>query len=59
MEEEKYIEKLNKLQKCQEENKLDSCMKCEKFLKCETRKEYVLSVYQSMNEDMNTGGFNF
>ena len=57
--EEEHIENLKKLQECQKENKLDSCMKCEQFLKCDTRKEYVLSVYLSMNEDMNTGGFNF
>ena len=51
--------KIKELQECQANNSLDSCMKCDKFLKCESRKEYVLSAYQSMNEDMKQGGFDF
>lgn len=51
--------KLKELKECQIKNNFDSCMKCDEFLKCELRKEYVLSVYQSMNEDMKQGGFDF
>ena len=51
--------KIKELQECQANNSLDSCMKCDIFLKCDLRKEYVLSTYQSMNEDMKQGGFDF
>ena len=51
--------KIKELQECQANNSLDSCMKCDFFLKCDLRKEYVLSAYQSMNEDMDKGGFDF
>ena len=51
--------KLKELKECQIKNNFDSCMKCDVFLECELRKEYVLSVYQSMNEDMKQGGFDF
>ena len=54
-----FIDKLKELQECQAKNSLDSCMKCDMFLKCDLRKEYVLSAYESMNEDMKQGGFDF
>ena len=57
--EEVFVQKTKELQECQSNKGLDSCMKCEKFLKCELRKEYVLSAYQSMNGDMKQGGFDF
>ena len=57
--EQKLDIKIKELQECQAKNSLNSCMKCDEFLKCELRKEYVLSVYQSMNEDIQNGGFNF
>ena len=57
--EQEFVEKLKELQECQAKNSLDSCMKCDLFLKCDLRKEYVLSAYQSMNEDMKQGGFDF
>lgn len=57
--EQEFIEKLKELQECQTKNSLNSCMKCDMFLKCELRAEYVLSAYQSMNEDMGKGGFDF
>lgn len=57
--EQEFVEKLKELQECQTNNCLDSCMKCDMFLKCDLRKEYVLSAYQSMNEDMKQGGFDF
>ena len=57
--EEKLDDKIKELQKCQANNGLDSCMNCDLFLKCDLRKEYVLSAYESMNEDMKQGGFDF
>lgn len=57
--EQEFVEKLKELQECQSEHNLKSCMKCDLFLKCDLRKQYVLATYQSMNEDMNKGGFDF
>ena len=57
--EEKLDDKIKELKECQVKNSLNSCMECDLFLKCDLRKEYVLSAYQSMNEDMNDGGFDF
>lgn len=54
-----HIDNLKKLQECQEKNNINTCMKCKLFLDCKTRKEYVSAVYESMNEDINKGGFNF
>lgn len=49
---------LSKLRACQENKGVDSCLHCEMVIKCETRKEYVDSVYSSMNKG-NAGFFNF
>jgi len=46
------------LKKCQEEKGYDSCSSCTYIVECETRKQYVKSVYESMNKG-NTGGFEF
>ncbi len=54
-----FENKLKELQECQIKNNLDSCMKCDMFLKCDIRKDYVLATYQSMNENMKEGGFDF
>jgi hypothetical protein len=51
-------EKKEILQKCQQENNIDSCMKCEKTFTCETRQDYVKAVYESMSHG-ETGGFEF
>ena len=51
--------KIKELKECQANNSLDSCMKCDLFLNCSLRSEYVLSAYHSMNENMNDGGFDF
>ena len=51
-------EKLTTLQECQKSNNLDSCLKCDKILNCDTRNEYVKAVYMSMNKGV-TGGFEF
>ncbi|MCB4747934.1 MAG: hypothetical protein LGB54_04980 [Sulfurovum sp.] len=51
-------EKKCELQKCQQEHKISSCLKCEKLLACELRNAYVKSVYNSMNKG-TSGGFEF
>ena len=51
--------KIKELKECQAKNNLNSCMKCDLFLNCSLRSEYVLATYQSMNEDMKQGGFDF
>ena len=47
-----------RLQACQKEHIVDSCMKCEKILGCEVRNDYVKKVYESMNKGQG-GGFEF
>jgi len=49
---------LEVLKKCQNENNVDSCLKCQKILKCEVREKYVKVVYESMNKGSG-GGFEF
>jgi len=51
-------QKLRELQECQQEQNLDSCMKCEKIFECELRKSYVEGVYESMRKG-EEGGFEF
>jgi len=51
-------EMIKKLKECQQSNSLDSCSKCENFLKCELRDDYIKSVYNSMSKG-DTGGFEF
>jgi len=51
-------EKLKLLQECQNSKDLDSCLKCDKIIGCETRNEYIKAVYMSMNKGV-TGGFEF
>ncbi|MEA3315780.1 MAG: hypothetical protein U9Q30_08000 [Campylobacterota bacterium] len=46
------------VEQCQESKNIDSCMRCTEVLKCEVRKIYVNSVYQSMNKGAG-GGFEF
>lgn len=59
---EKFSQSLNarklEVQQCQEHNSVTSCMKCSKILGCETRANYVKSVYESMSLG-ETGGFEF
>jgi hypothetical protein len=47
-----------KLQQCQTQHQVDSCMKCPKVLECEIRDSYVKAVYDSMNKGTG-GGFEF
>ncbi len=51
-------EMIKKIKECQQKNALESCSKCEHFLKCELRDDYVNSVYNSMSKG-DTGGFEF
>jgi hypothetical protein len=51
-------EMIEKLHRCQQEKKLDSCSKCDLFLSCELRSEYIQAVYNSMSKG-DTGGFEF
>ncbi len=46
------------LQDCQQSLNIDSCMKCDKILDCETRDLYIKAVYESMNKGSG-GGFEF
>ena len=46
------------LKQCQMNNNLDSCIKCEKLLSCDTRDKYIKIVYESMNKGSG-GGFEF
>ncbi len=50
--------KLAELEACQGEKQVDSCLKCESVIGCETRKKYVDAVYESMNGGKG-GDFDF
>jgi len=54
----KRKEKLEILLECQNTQGVDSCMKCQKILECDVRREYVNAVYESMNKGTG-GGFEF
>lgn len=56
--EQKLEEQLKVLQQCQNEKSLQGCEACELFFECETRKSYVVSVYESMSKG-SSGGFEF
>ena len=49
---------LKVLKQCQEQNSVDSCMKCTKVLECAIRDKYIKAVYESMNKGSG-GGFEF
>ena len=51
-------EKLKELKECQQNQNLNSCLKCEKVIGCELRNTYVKAVYESMNKGSG-GGFEF
>lgn len=51
-------EQLKILQECQKSLGFEGCEPCAKILECQTRKNYVLAVYQSMNKGSG-GGFEF
>ena len=54
----KLEENLKELKSCQEDKEYISCMSCGSFFNCTLRKEYVKSVYDSMNKGKD-GGFEF
>ena len=56
--EEALEERLTQLKECQEKHQLSSCLACREILDCETRKNYVNAVYESMNKGKG-GGFEF
>ncbi|QOY53590.1 hypothetical protein HUE87_06590 [Candidatus Sulfurimonas marisnigri] len=51
-------EMIVKVENCHKEKNLNSCSKCEHYLNCELRTDYVKSVYNSMSKG-DTGGFEF
>lgn len=51
-------EMILKIKNCQKEKNLSSCSKCQHYLSCELRTDYVKSVYNSMSKG-DTGGFEF
>ena len=51
-------EKIAKVQKCQADHALASCMPCEKFVECPTRDEFVQATFAKMNKG-EQGGFEF
>lgn len=52
---EKLDENIAKVKECQKEHNTDTCFKCEAIATCKIRKDYVDSVYSSMNK--GSGGF--
>jgi len=56
--EQRLDEAMQKMKTCQQEQKVESCSKCDKFIGCEIRAAYVQSVYDSMSKG-ETGGFEF
>lgn len=55
---EELDKKLQELSECQSSKNIDSCLKCDKLIGCETRKNYVDAVYKSMNSG-SSGDFDF
>ncbi len=52
-------EKKALLQECQASKDSNSCLECEKIFECDTRKDYVKAVYESMSKGKTDGGFEF
>lgn len=46
---------IQKIKDCQKEHNVSTCFKCELVVECKIRKDYVDSVYSSMNK--GSGGF--
>jgi len=47
-----------KVEACQAEKKMNSCLVCPEVVGCEIRRAYVMAVYESMNKGVG-GGFEF
>ncbi len=56
--EERLSGMIAKVQQCQKDKDLDSCMKCDMLIGCDLRKEYVQTTYESMSKG-EIGGFEF
>ena len=56
--EQKRDEERLKVESCQEEKKINSCLVCSEVVGCEIRRRYVVAVYESMNKGVG-GGFEF
>ena len=56
--EERLTQMIAEVKQCQKDKNLDSCMKCEKLIGCELRKQYVQVTYESMSKG-EIGGFEF
>ena len=56
--EEALAKELERLQACQREHELSSCLRCPEILGCKIREAYVSAVYESMNKGQG-GGFEF
>jgi len=50
--------KKTELQNCQQQQGVDSCLKCSQLLNCQLRDSFVHAVYSSMNKGAG-GGFEF
>ncbi|EJA9519603.1 hypothetical protein MUK06_000627 [Campylobacter coli] len=47
------------LSSCQSSKGLKSCYNCDEIFNCQTRKNYVDAVYNSMSKGKTEGGFDF
>lgn len=56
--EERLTQMISEVKACQTQKGHDSCMKCEKLIGCELRKQYVQVTYESMSKG-EIGGFEF
>lgn len=51
-------QKKTKLENCQMQQNVTSCLKCTKLLECDIRDAYIKAVYDSMSKGKG-GGFEF
>jgi len=56
--EDRLTQMINEVKQCQTDKNVDSCMRCEKLIGCELRKQYVQTTYESMSKG-EIGGFEF
>lgn len=54
-----WIKKKEILLSCQNSKNLNSCYNCNEIFNCQTRKNYVDAVYNSMSKGKTEGGFDF
>ena len=56
--EQRLTKMIEELKQCQKDKGHSSCMKCDKLIGCELRKQYVQVTYESMSKG-EIGGFEF